>query len=462
MLQNFKHQTEVVDRFKDLDKGAILLEMGLGKTRIAIQIAEHKYTKGEITAVLIVMPKSLLTNWARIEIPRHGTLEYNIYNWKERGPQFFRPGKLQYFIVNHDAIITPRFQEVFKMFLSVHKNFMLVAEESTGFKSGRAKRTKRILQIARIAKARFILTGAPITQGPLDAFSQFEILTPGALGHRSIISFRAHYAVMQRMKFGPRVFDKIVGYQNLPELSSRINKLGVIIKKEEVLDLPKQLFRKFPVELTADQAVAYEDLRDKALAYIDSHEITAMNAISLVNKLLQVCSGQMRTLEKYLELQTDRIETVKELVEECAGKTVIWSAFIRSGQLIAEALGTDAVHVIASDSQDVRFAKLQAFREGSKKALVMNPASGGVGITLTESSNVIYYDRSFSYEHRIQSLARTHRIGQTNNVLVTDLYAPNTLEERVIEILKEKERLANLVMSKDHVINLLNWKGNGA
>src|SRR5262245_34163811 len=364
MLQDFKHQHEVIERYKDLDKGAILLEMGLGKSRIMIKIAEHKFTKGEITACMIVMPKSLLSNWARVELPKHSELPYSTYIWNSSGPQFFKPGKLQYFLINHDGICTERFNSVFKSFLAVHKNFILVAEESTGFKSSKAARTKRIISISRLAKARFIMTGAPLVQSPMDMFSQYEILGPQLLGHKSIVSFRSYYAVTQRMVFGPRKFDKIVGYQNLPELTRRVQKYGTIMKKEDILDLPEMIFRKFPVELTAQQSIAYDDLRETALAFVQEHEITAVNAISLINKLLQICSGQIKSTEdKYLDLETERIVAAKELVEECAGPTVIWCAFIRSAQQIARAFD-NSVHIIADDNQDKRFKKLEAFRRG--------------------------------------------------------------------------------------------------
>ena len=456
MLTNFKHQTDVIERFKDDSRGAIFLEMGLGKSRIAIKIAEHQFNQKNITAVMIVMPKSLLTNWANIEIPTHSDNPYSIYMWHGKEKTAFKNGQMQYFLVNHDAIITDNFNPIFKQFYTTHKKFMLVAEESTGFKSIKAKRTKRIISIASLATSKFLLTGAPITQSPLDVFSQFEILSPMALGHKNIFSFRAKYAVIKKIVLGPRSFDKIVGYQNLSDLTARINKLGVIMKKEDILDLPEIMFRKFPVELTAEQSIAYEDLRDRALAYIRDNEISAINAVSLINKLLQICSGQVKMPDKaYINVETNRIEALQELVEEHAGKTVIWSAFVRSGHLIAEALGDQCVHVRAEHKQEERFALLEQFRKGDKKALVMNPASGGMGITLIESSNVIYYDRSYNYEHRIQSLARNHRIGQTKGVLVTDMYSPGTIEEKVIEILKEKERIANLVINNEFVKDLL-------
>lgn len=455
MLQDFKHQTKVVDRFKDNPIGAILLEMGLGKSRIIIKIAEHKYAKGEITAVLIVMPKSLLSNWAKIEIPKHSEIPYSIYMWKKNTPQFFRLGKLQYFLINHDGICTEGFNEVFKTFMSIHKKFMLVAEESTGFKSMKAKRTKRIISIARVSAARFIMTGAPIVQSPLDIFSQYEILGQSLLGHKNMASFRSYYALEKQMILGPRRFNKIVGYHHLPELTKKIQKYGEIMKKEDVLDLPEMMFRTFPVDLTAEQAIAYEDLRDTALAFIKEHEITAVNAISLVNKLLQLCSGQIKAPDgSYLDLETDRISVTKDLVEECSGLTVIWCAFVRSAQQIAKAFDK-AVHVRAEDSAETRFEKLEMFRRGDMNPLIMNPASGGVGITITECRNVIYYDRSWNYEHRIQSLARTHRIGQTGTVSVTDMFASKTIEEKVIAILKEKEKMANLVITSKVIMDLL-------
>src|SRR5262245_54169407 len=121
MLTSFPHQIKVIDRFKDQSVGAILLEMGLGKSRIAIKLAEHKFTKGEITACLILMPKSLLANWLKIENQLHNEQPYNIYSWHSRDHLIFKKDHLQYFLVNHDGIMTERFNEVFKQFYTIHR-----------------------------------------------------------------------------------------------------------------------------------------------------------------------------------------------------------------------------------------------------------------------------------------------------------------------------------------------------
>jgi SNF2 family DNA or RNA helicase len=98
---------------------------------------------------------------------------------------------------------------------------------------------------------------------------------------------------------------------------------------------------------------------------------------------------------------------------------------------------------------------IESFLKGPYKCLVANPASAGHGITLNESSNVIYYSNSFNYEYRAQSEDRNHRIGQTQSVLYTDLIAPDTIESKTLEILLSKREMSELVLTSTYVKELL-------
>jgi SNF2 family DNA or RNA helicase len=106
-------------------------------------------------------------------------------------------------------------------------------------------------------------------------------------------------------------------------------------------------------------------------------------------------------------------------------------------------------------SLDQRQSILGRFKSGEGKLLVANPASAGHGITLTNCSNVIYYSRLFNYEHRAQSEARVHRIGQTEACLYTDLLDPDTLERKVVHILRARERMSEFMLDGKFLRQLL-------
>ena len=80
---------------------------------------------------------------------------------------------------------------------------------------------------------------------------------------------------------------------------------------------------------------------------------------------------------------------------------------------------------------------------------VGQPRTGGYGITLHEASTVIYFSNSYDLQIRVQSEDRAHRIGQTNKVTYVDIIAPETIDEKILQALREKINLAQQVLGED-------------
>jgi SNF2 family DNA or RNA helicase len=76
-----------------------------------------------------------------------------------------------------------------------------------------------------------------------------------------------------------------------------------------------------------------------------------------------------------------------------------------------------------------------------------------MGITLTASSTVIYYSNSYNLEHRLQSEDRTHRIGQAKSVVYIDLVCEGTVDEKIVESLRNKKNMASYVLGDE----IYNW-----
>ena len=455
-MEAFQHQIDVLNRAIQYDRYALFLEQGLGKTKIAIDIAEHHFMNDHIDGVIVVTTKGLIANWYYTELPKHSTCWWRAFAWgKSKTLMNPDPDKLDWFICNIDGLASQGIVPYLREFIKDHPRLALFIDESTVVKNMKAKRTKLALQLSKRCKYRYIMSGTPVTNSPIDLFSQCEILEPGILGHNSLYSFKGRYCQMQTMRLGTRSFDKIVGYKNLDQLTAKVQEFASILKKEDCLDLPDKIYRTVPVDFTPEQEKAYTELRDKALTYIDDKEITVVNAISLINRLLQICAGQIKIGENYLSINNNRLEVLKDLVEEASGKTIIWTSFVNTATDIMKTLD-DAIHLPSGLTIDKRQEIIDAFRtDPSIKALVANPASAGHGITLVESSNVIYYSNSWNYEHRAQSEDRAHRIGQTKNVLYTDLITPNTVEVKVVELLQQKKNLADIVITNEEIRNLL-------
>lgn len=451
-MEAFEHQSMVYQRAKDREYFALFLEQGLGKTKIAIDLLEYHFTNHKIDAAIVVTTKGLMGNWAYTELPKHSECHHSKYIWNKSGTL---PAKheniLAYFIVNIDALIGDRIVPVLREFFNQYKNVAFVLDESTVAKNIKAKRTKNAIAIAQRCKYRYIMSGTPVTNSPMDLFSQCQILSKGVLGHNSLHSFKGVYADEVKVTMGNRSFNKIVGYRNLDELTDRIQKFSSILKKKDCLNLPDKIYRTVPVDFTPQQAVIYKDLSEKAVAYVEENEITVVNTLSMITKLLQICAGQMKIGNDYTTIPNNRLDVLEELIEECPGKTIVWTSFVGTALDIRDRLESRAVHLPSGLDVDKRHEIITAFREGDTKVLIANPASAGHGITLTESSNVIYYSNSWNYEYRAQSEDRNHRIGQTESVLYTDLITPNTVEQKVVALLQNKKDLANMIITPEDI-----------
>jgi len=464
MIKSHNYQLEDIQRFSPLSYGALFLEPGLGKSHITIKICE---AKPDIQTVFIFVPKSLINTWSSTEIPKHSTEPFTVLPWFHGEPsktylrEFARIVKEQkrlYVVLNHDAVLTIRFDQIFNGILKMRGGkHSIIIDESTVIKSPKAKSTKKYIKLGRKADFRLILSGTPVTNSPLDIYTQSDFLAPNLLGSTNYYSFKTRFAVLKRLTMGNRSFDQIVGYRDLDELRSRINRFASIRKLSDNIDLPDRVFKQVSVDLTEEQYLAYSELHAKAVTWIKSqHEITTVNALSLLNRLQQIVAGQMKLQDgTYIEINSRRVEALKEQVEENATKKIIvWSHFKQTAATITKALTGNIVAVKSELSPSERHKAIERWRAGKEQCLLLNPMSAAHGLTLNEAKVQIWFDRTYSIETRLQALARNYRLGQASRTLVIDLITPGTIEEKVLKRLNEMKLTSEQVISKADILDL--------
>jgi len=449
-LEDFQHQITDFEIAKNRKYYGLLWEQGCGKTRTAIRLAENHFKEGRITACMVITTKGLVRNWSDIELPKHASVPYWCDVWPNRVVNHTYIDKLYYWMVNIDALLTDGYVKRIKEFMEIYPDFMTILDESTVIKSPSAKRTRRAWRVGQLSKVRLILTGLPTPHSPLDLYAQCKFLSINALGFKDFSSFKLRHAEIVTILLGNRAIPKIDGYKNLGELKEKLSKFTSIRKLQECVDLPKTQQRIFPVPLTKEQRKYYDELRQEMITVIENEVIDAKNVISMINKCLQLCSGQIKLKDgKYLELPTDRLDVLEELVEECPGQTIVWTAFVHNATAIGKRLGKQAILLPSGLRLDDRQDLLERFKSGDGKILVANPASAGHGLTLTNCSNAIHYSRSYNYEHRAQADARIYRIGQEQPCLYTDLCDPTTMEKNVIEVLLERRGMSEFMLDRN-------------
>jgi SNF2 family DNA or RNA helicase len=463
----YAHQAKAWDMSKEKDEFALFMEMGTGKTKVAIDSIAYLYDSGRINSVLIVAPKGVYMNWVTKEIPTHlpDHVRYIMAAWHaapKKAEQealdhvMSQSDDLRILVMNVEAFSTARGTKFADLFMTCGGRVAMVVDESTTIKNPGATRTKNVIKVGTAAKYRRILTGEPVTRSPLDLYSQCQFLNPHLLGFSSYYTFRNRYAIMIDAKSGNRTFKKIVGFRQLDELSGMLKRFSYRVKKSDCLDLPAKIYQYRHVELSPEQKQIYKQLSDSAIASLQGKALTVDNVLTEILRLHQITCGHFKSDDgTIVEVPNNRLSDLMDVLDEADDKVIIWATYVQDIKRIeaelAKVYGPESVvSYYGATSTDDRSDAVKRFQEDpSTRFFVGNPSTGGYGITLTAATMVVYYSNSYNLEHRIQSEDRAHRIGQTKSVNYVDLCVQGTIDEKIIKALRAKKNIAATVLGED-------------
>ena len=465
----YEHQKDALKKCWNKEAFAIFAEMGTGKTKIALDNACILYNRGKIDRLLVVAPKGAYMNWVDLEIPTH-VPEYigkKVLAWKPSTSEKYKAQlkdimnlsdyRLKIMVMNVEAFSTKKGLNFAKLFLIGRA--MMIVDESTTIKNPQAKRTKNILSLAKETKYRRIMTGSPVTQSPMDLWSQMDFLDPEILGQSSFYAFRTRYAIMitANAAGGTHKYQKIVKFKNLAQLGQLVSPHSYRILKKDCLDLPDKVYTKREVELSDEQKQAYAEMKTNAMTMLKGQSATALNVLTQLIRLHQITCGHMKTDDgDIINFKNLRLDELMQILGETTGKVIIWANYIHDilsiEKAIKEEFGRNSycTYYGATKAED-RQKCIYDFQnsENDCRFFIGNTQTGGYGITLTAASTVIYYSNNYDLEKRIQSEDRAHRIGQKNSVLYIDMVAKGTVDDKIIKSLRNKVNIAKEISGEE-------------
>lgn len=325
----------------------------------------------------------------------------------------------------------------------------IVLDEAHYIKDTRAIRTKAALALCFHVKQVYCLTGTPVMNRPIELFALLRAVKhPLAYKDDEAVStlrkaFGKRYcaAYFHRLGFSGRGFWDETGASRLPELREMTRDVFLRRMKADVLDLPEKILSVVSCDLTPENRTRYDRAWEDYLAWLEAHPeenkniggvLTAQALIEL-GKLKQVCS-----LAKVPRIVSD-IENAAEQGQ----KVIVFSQYTETVRALTVALKdrkVDVVNLTGENSQDERQWAVDRFQNDPDTiAFVANMKAGGVGLTLTAASIVMFADMDWSPETHRQAEDRAHRIGQTGTVNVYYYIAEETIEEDIIDILTQKQ-----------------------
>ena len=462
----YGHQMTALEKSWNRETYAYFMEMGTGKTKVLIDNVAMLYDKGKIDGALIICPKGVMGTWRDQEVPTHlpNHIENVSISWQANitksqsrllGNLFKTSEDLHILVMNVEALSTQKGSAFAKKFMLSHKTLMAI-DESTTIKNPKAKRTKNIIEMSKMATYRRILTGSPVTKNPLDLYSQCEFLNEELLDFTSYYAFRNRYAEMKTLHIAGRSIQVVSHFKNLNELSEQLKTFSYRVLKEECLDLPPKIYMKREIELSPEQNKVYKQMKETALADLNGKHISTMTVLTQLMRLQQITCGHFVADDGTTqEIKNNRLSELMDILDEVEGKAIIWAHWQKDIQIIKKALIKEygpgsVVDYYGLTPQSERQKNKDAFQNDSKvRFFVGTPQTGGYGITLTAASTVIYYSNGYYLEKRIQSEDRAHRIGQKKSVTYVDIIAEETVDEKIVKSLRKKINIASAVMGEE-------------
>ncbi|MGW6199781.1 DEAD/DEAH box helicase [Kribbella sp. NPDC055110] len=415
--------------------GCLADDMGLGKT---IQvIALHLQLKGRGPTV-VVCPSTLLGTWER---------EFERFAPDVPTRRYHGPGRTLSDLAPDEVVLT-----TYGVVRQDHRVLgeiawgLAVADEAQHAKNP-LSRTARALRTLPSA-TRIALTGTPVENRLSELWSILDWAAPGLLG--TLDRFRHDVAVPVE-RFHDEEATARLGRVTRPFLLRR-RKSDPGIAPE----LPQKSEHDVVVSLTTEQATLYQAVAKETLAKIEDAEGIARRGLvlSLLTQLKQVCNHPAQFLHEPgpLERRSGKLAALDELLDVilAEGESVlIFSQYVEMCRLIEAHLAARQVKTLflhGGIGVRKREQMVEQFQSGAAPVFLLSLKAGGVGLTLTQATHVVHYDRWWNPAVEDQATDRAYRIGQDRPVQVHRLVTENTLEDRIATVINAKRDLADAVV----------------
>lgn len=426
------YQQYAIQHIETHKEAALFLDMGLGKTVIALSaIWDLAFDFFEVSKVLVVAPLRVARDTWPAEIEKWEHLKYMTYSVvvgteEERRQALLK--KALVYIINRENVdwLVSKSGVPFRF-------DMVVIDELSSFKSHTSKRFKSLLKVRPQVKRIVGLTGTPSGNGLMDLWAEFRLLDMGKRLGRYISHYREAF-------FEPDKRNQMMvfSYKPRPEAAKDIYQLigdmTISMKSLDFLPMPKLIMNEVHVKLSPAERKVYDELRKKMALSIEGKEIDAANAAALSGKLLQMANGAVYDDDhKPIRIHDRKRDALEDLVEAANGKPILIAYWFKHD--LARMKERLSIREIRS-SKDIT-----DWNEGKIPVAAIHPASAGHGLNLQAGGSVlIWFGLTWSLELYQQTNARLWRQGQEHTVIIEHIVTEGTIDEQVMRALRSKNK----------------------
>lgn len=425
-----EYQQRMIDRVVAQERVGLFLDMGLGKTVIALTAIRQLLDDFAAFRVLVIAPKRVAEDtWSREAAKwdhlRDLRVSLVLGDLKHRVAALEADADI--YVTSRD--FTPWIVERYRQ----HWPFdMVVIDELSSFKNPQAKRFRALRKVTPAASRVVGLTGTPSPNGLIDLWAEVYLLDQGKRLERTISAYREIY-------FRPGASNGRVVYQWIPRRGSdekireKLSDLCVSMSAADYLQLPERIDVEVPVQLQPAELAKYKQLEQEQLLQVEDQTVVALSAAAVMNKLLQLANGCVYTEDgSYVAVHERKLDALEEIIDTAQEPVLVFYSYRHDLEAIRSRI--PGARTLEGPEG------IAAWNEGRIQVLLAHPASVGYGLNLQEGGRVIvWYGLTWSLELYQQANARLHRQGQTRPVIVHHLIAEGTVDEQVMKALKAKD-----------------------
>jgi len=423
--------------------GACLADdMGLGKTiQVLAALLRKKAELPGSNPALLVVPASLIGNWKREVDQFAPSLDLFIAHRSENGTLEVPD------LGNVDLVVTTYGMLTRLKWPAETDWSWAILDEAQAIKNHSTRQSKAVRALK--ADARFALTGTPIENRLGDLWSLFDFLNPGLLGSAS--QFSAFTKAIQSGNHNH--------YAPLRRLVSPYILRRMKTDKSIISDLPDKTEMKVFCGLSKPQAKLYQQSAQSLMKELQAADGIQRKGLVLtyLMRFKQICNhpDQVTGAGDYAPKHSAKFQRLAALcaeIESRGEKVLVFTQFREITEpladCLAEVFGRSGLVLHGGTPVKKRQEMVDAFqREDGPPFFVLSIKAGGTGLNLTAASHVIHFDRWWNPAVENQSTDRAFRIGQKKNVLVHKFITSGTLEEKIDQMLEEKQATADQILS---------------
>ncbi len=437
-----EYQVKTIAHMLEHPQSMLWLDMGLGKSVVALTTITTLLDQMKVYGVIIVAPLRVVqTVWRqeskKWDHTKHLTFSMITGSKDDRIRGLMTPADV--YLINFDNLAWLQ-QEIEFRFLKKGKRppfNMLVADEISKLKNTRtrqgAERGKAMLKLLPYLPYRTGLTGTPASNGMMDLFGQFLVIDGGHRLGTSFSGFRSTYFYKtdyMGYKWAP--FEK-----SKEQIGAKVGDITINLSAEDYLDMPDKIINDIMLQLPPKLRVAYDKIEHDMMVELDSgHEVEIFNGASLMNRCLQYANGAMYTMPGAPDWETIhdvKLDALDDIVEEAAGQPILVAYQYQHDAKKILKKYPDAVWLSSKTSESEFIQALEDWNTGKLTMIIGHPASMGHGIDRLQQSGhtVVWYGLNWSLDLYDQTNARLWRQGQKHPVMIHRLMIEDTVDEAV-------------------------------